>query len=83
MSPVPIITIDHTKCVTPFDCKKCLRICPQAIFEVNPIKVERLKETDKKEPGAYQLGVWYLDKCTACGDCVEVCPVGALKVTLP
>ncbi len=83
MNLYPNIEIDHTKCTVPFDCKKCLRICPQAIFQVNPIKVERFKETDTKEPGTYRLGVFYLDRCSACGDCVQVCPVNALKVVLP
>ncbi len=83
MNIYPKIEIDHTKCTVPFDCKKCLRTCPQAIFQVNPIKVERFRETDKKEPGAYRLGVFYLDRCSACGDCVQVCPVNALKVVLP
>lgn len=83
MSLYPKIEIDHTKCTVPFDCKKCLRICPQAIFQVHAIKVERFKETDKKETGAYRLAVFYLDHCTACGDCVGVCPVNALKVILP
>ncbi|MBN1614763.1 MAG: 4Fe-4S dicluster domain-containing protein [Deltaproteobacteria bacterium] len=80
MKKYPRIIIDYAKCPTPFDCKKCLVACPQAIFEVFPVKVEKFKETDKKEPGTYQLSTFYLDKCTACGDCVEVCPTGALSI---
>jgi len=79
----PEIKIDHSKCLTPFDCKKCLRICPQAVFEVFPVKVERFKETDKKEPGSYRLQGFYRDKCTLCNKCVEICPVNAITIVLP
>lgn len=77
----PVITIDYEKCTTPFDCKKCLRGCPQAVFRVHAMKQERFKETDKKEPQAYRLFVGPRDKCTMCNDCVEICPVGALSIT--
>lgn len=79
----PLIKVDSSKCLTPFDCKKCLRICPQAIFEVYAIKVEKFKETDKKEPGAYKLVPFYRDKCTMCNKCIDVCPVNAITITLP
>jgi ferredoxin len=78
----PKINIDHSKCTTPFDCKKCLRICPQGVFWVLPIKNVKFKETDAKEPGAWKLFVQYRAMCTACGQCVEVCPVGAITVTM-
>ncbi len=77
----PKIEIDHAKCTTPFDCKKCLQICPQAVFDVQPVKMVRLAETNKKEPGAYKLLFFYRDKCTACNMCLEVCPVEALTLT--
>lgn len=77
------IEIDESKCTTPFDCKKCLEVCPQAVFQVRVVKVERFKETDPKEPGAYKLVPFYIDKCTGCKDCVEVCPEDAIKVILP
>lgn len=77
----PKISIDHTKCTTPFDCKKCLLACPQGVFWVLPVKVVKFQETDKKEPGAWKLTVQYRAMCTGCGDCVEVCPVDALAVS--
>lgn len=76
----PKIEIDRSKCTVPFDCKRCLQICPQAVFDVRPIKMTRLVETDRKEPGAYQLFALYRDKCTGCDQCVVVCPVDALRV---
>jgi len=74
------LEIDHTKCTTPFYCKKCLQVCPQAVFFVRETKVERFKETDPKVPGNYVLTTFYIDKCTGCGDCLTVCPVSALKI---
>ena len=75
------IQIDHEKCTTPFACKKCLQICPQAVFSVSVVKMEKFKESDKNEPGTFRLGVAFGDKCIICDECVDVCPVGALKVS--
>ena len=77
----PRIEIDHEKCTTPYACKKCLQICPQAVFAILTVKNEKFKETDENEPGAFRLRVAYGDKCTVCDECVKICPVGALKVT--
>jgi len=80
---LPRIEIDESKCLTPFACKKCLQVCPHAVFAVAPREVLRLKETDSHEPGSYQLLVIYRDKCVMCNDCVEVCPVSAINIALP
>ena len=74
------IEIDHEKCTTPYACKKCIQICPQAVFGIITAKMEKFKETDENEPGAYKLRVGYGDKCTVCNECVEVCPEEALRV---
>ena len=79
----PQIDIDHDRCTTPFACKRCLQVCPTAVFKVFATKMVRLVETDKHEPGAYKLVVGYRDKCTGCDLCVDVCPVDALKVYMP
>ena len=84
MIPVnPVITIDRERCTTPFDCKRCLRVCPPAVFAVYAAKMIRGMELDKKEPGNYLLVPAYRDKCTACMKCVEVCPVDAITLTMP
>lgn len=84
MIPVnPVITIDRDRCTTPFDCKRCLRVCPPAVFAVYAAKNVRGTETDKTEPGAYLLAAVYRDKCTGCMKCVEVCPADALTVAMP
>lgn len=78
----PKFGIDYTKCTTPFDCKRCLQICPQGVFWVLPIKNVKFRETDAKEPGAWKLFVHYRALCTNCGKCVEVCPVNAITITM-
>ena len=37
----PTIEIDASKCTIPFACKKCLEVCPQAVFQTYGIKVEK------------------------------------------
>ena len=49
----PNIQVDHSKCTVPFLCKRCLEICPQAVLAVDAVKMERLKETDPREPGSF------------------------------
>jgi len=83
MDIYPRIEIDHSKCTAPFDCKKCLQACPTAVFHVEAVKVEKYRETDKKEPGTYVLSSPYRDKCTVCNKCIEVCPVDAITITVP
>ena len=79
----PKIAIDHGKCTVPFLCKKCIMACSQVVFTVGATKVERLKETDPREPGSYRLGTGPRFKCTGCNDCIDVCPVDAIKITWP
>ena len=81
--PAIHIDIDHSKCTTPFDCKKCLLNCTPAVMRVSVVKMEKGKESDKKEPGVYRLEPWLIDRCTGCMDCVNVCPVDAITVTAP
>jgi len=81
--PVPKIEIDYSKCQTPFHCKKCLQICPQAVFYVAVMEQTRFKETDPRQPGSYMLIPLFVSKCTVCNRCVEVCPADAIKIEAP
>jgi len=76
---IPQVTIDKEKCTTPFECKKCLQVCPQAVFVVGPTNVERFKETDPRD---YDVQAVFRDKCIGCMDCVKVCPTGAIRVKI-
>lgn len=75
--------IDYERCTTPFACKVCLQICPQAVFFVTPVKLRKYQETDPHEPGSFYLRPLFRDKCTACMDCVKACPEHALVVKAP
>ncbi len=79
---LPKITIDLEKCTVPFLCKKCLQICPTAVFHVERVKAkeERLKEMDPRVDGNYVLFAPRRDKCIVCNKCIEVCPVDAIKI---
>ena len=79
----PRISVDYDKCMTPMACRKCLQICPQAVFVVNVVKMVKFVETDIHEPGAYRVRALFQDKCVVCDDCRAVCPVGALTITMP
>ena len=80
----PKITIDKEKCTIPFACKKCLQICPTAVFHVERVmsKEKRLEEMDPRIDGNYELRVAYRNKCISCDKCVEVCPVDAIKIEM-
>lgn len=80
----PKITIDLEKCTVPFLCKKCLQICPTAVFHVTRVmaKEERLKEMDPRTDGTYTLAAPRRDKCLVCDKCREVCPVDAIKIEM-
>ncbi|HEY90760.1 MAG TPA: 4Fe-4S dicluster domain-containing protein [Dehalococcoidia bacterium] len=81
----PVITIDHEKCTIPFMCKKCLQVCPEVVFHVTRVmpKEKRLEEMDPRVDGNYVLGIARRDKCTGCNLCIDICPVGAIKIEIP
>lgn len=81
MKPAPKIDIDATKCTVPLDCRRCLEICPQAVFVVESAAFPRLRELDHKQPGTYELSTKYRYACTLCNECVDVCPVNAITLT--
>lgn len=83
LQKAPKIDIDLTKCVTPLDCRKCLEICGQAVFQVEAARFVRLKENDPKEPGTYVLKATFRYACTGCNECIEVCPQDAIKIAFP
>ena len=79
----PKIEIDHGTCTVPWLCKKCLLTCQQSVFTVHAVKNERLKETDPREDGTYQMSAGWRFKCSGCNECLDVCPVDAITITWP
>ena len=76
----PTIEIDYRKCMVPLNCRRCLSVCPQAVFVIDPPKAVDCQEVSTQEPEAHKLKARFRDRCTACDECVRVCPVDALKV---
>ena len=81
----PKITIDQEKCTVPFLCKKCLQVCPEAVFDVSRVmeREKRLEEMDPRIDGNFVLEAPRRDKCTVCNLCIDVCPVDAIKIEVP
>ncbi|MDD5311829.1 MAG: 4Fe-4S binding protein [Dehalococcoidia bacterium] len=79
---MPKITIDHNKCTVPFWCKKCLQACPQLVFQCYCKHLEKLRESDPRQPGIYEVIAVRRDKCHVCNKCVEMCPENAITITL-
>lgn len=77
----PEIEIDHNKCTVPVYCKLCLQACPQACFRVDNTRFDRLKESNREEPGDYVLSAPFRYNCTLCNVCLDVCPVDAITIT--
>jgi len=78
--PAPNIEIDFTKCQTPLECARCMKLCPQYVFYLREAKMVKLREAFPEE---YQgcLTPWFADRCVLCGKCVEECPAGAITIT--
>jgi len=72
------ITWDEKKCTSPQECLKCLEECPQAVLHIYP--------RDGRKPGQatenWAIAPLYLSLCTGCNICEEVCPQGAITVSV-
>lgn len=81
---LPTITIDQSRCTVPFLCKKCIMICPDAVFFVKRVmeREERLREMDPRVDGNYILSASRPDKCAICNLCLDICPADAITITM-
>ena len=79
---LPKIEIDMTKCTVPFWCKKCLQACPQLVFQVYCKQLVKLRESDPRQAGVYEVIAVRRDKCNMCNKCLDVCPETAITITL-
>lgn len=68
------IIIDYEKCGDPRECKKCLQVCPLALFIMYPPSYE------ENDPQEWKVDVAFTDQCTKCLDCINVCPHEAITI---
>ena len=74
------IAINSEKCKLPMECRKCVAICPQCVYKVHLIRIDK----GKKMPlDAWGLAMWFPDQCRGCLECVRVCPEKALELVSP
>ena len=77
---LPTISVDDAKCGGAYLCRRCVLACPMHVLGLGTsVGVKKYREVD---PQRFVVrGVW-VDKCTVCRDCVEVCPNDAIQVSL-
>jgi NADH-quinone oxidoreductase subunit I len=68
------IVVDYDRCGDPRDCKKCMTICPLALFSMYS------PDYESDDPDEWRVDVAFTDLCTRCNDCVTACPNDAIKL---
>ncbi len=77
---LPTINVDDAKCPDPLACRKCLLTCPSRVLGLGTnVAPQKYRETDSEH--FIVRGVRF-QVCSACMKCVEVCPNGAIQVTV-
>jgi NADH-quinone oxidoreductase subunit I len=77
---LPTILVDDDKCPDPLACRKCLLACPTRVLGLGTnVAPKKYRETP---PGNFIVRGVRFQVCTACMKCVEICPNGAIQVTL-
>jgi NAD-dependent dihydropyrimidine dehydrogenase PreA subunit len=69
------VEVDEEKCVGPFECGKCLKNCPAAVFRTYPRK--RVKGEICKDWGVEAANDAF---CWGCGVCTKICPTKAITI---
>lgn len=77
---LPTINVDDDKCPDPLACRKCLLACPTRVLGLGTnVAPKKYRVT---EPGNFIVRGVRFQVCTACMKCVQICPNGAIQVTL-
>jgi NAD-dependent dihydropyrimidine dehydrogenase PreA subunit len=78
------ITVDYRLCgdgtgVDPRECGRCLRACAPAVFILH--QTIGAVELDPLDPKAWRVTPMWASVCDQCGECVTVCPEGAIEIS--
>ena len=74
------IDIDRQRCrfamFDPTGCKRCLEVCPVALFGVVPAE----KRVPGTAPIRYRIEVTWPEQCNGCGACIKACSYNAIEI---
>jgi len=69
------IEVDASKCGNPMECRKCMRVCPEAVFAAIPTKIKKYQLSKD-----FLLFAPFQAACVLCNLCTSVCPNGAIRL---
>lgn len=61
-------------CGDPRNCKRCMTVCPLALFIMYP------PDYVSNDPQEWRIDVAFTDLCTRCGKCTAICPKQAIRI---
>jgi formate hydrogenlyase subunit 6/NADH:ubiquinone oxidoreductase subunit I len=77
---LPVIKVDDSTCGVALDCRLCLLACPTHVLGLGTnVGPQKYQETD---PSHFIVRGVRFQLCTVCGKCEEVCPHGAIQVSV-
>jgi Na+-translocating ferredoxin:NAD+ oxidoreductase RNF subunit RnfB len=69
------ITINTDVCTSPYNCMKCITVCPMNILVLKPKYRDSSSAFDN-----YEVSAIFKKLCNGCMKCVEVCPKHCLQI---
>jgi ferredoxin len=74
------ITVDYEACTDPMNCAKCLHVCPSTVFILKPLYQRQQTGPVVPTKDNWRLMPVHERFCYDCGECVTVCPRGAITI---